>query len=140
MAIKPFVDTNVLLYLTPLGYKEPEKRERALSILEGDCTISVQVLNEFVNQALCSVRHDAMPLGRLAELVETFRAFPIVVLDLAVFNTAMSVRRRVNYPWYDCVIIAAAIAGGCDKLYSEDMQHGHVIDGVRIENPFRELA
>ena len=136
----PFVDTNILLYLTPFGFKEPSKRERALAILEGGCTLSVQVLNEFVNQALRSVRTGAMPIGRLSELVETFRVFPIVALDLAVFDTALLLRKRVNYHWYDCLIVAAALTGGCNVLYSEDMQHGRVIDGLRIENPFRELA
>lgn len=140
MAVAPFVDTNVLLYLTPLGFEEPAKRERALTILESGCTLSVQVLNEFVNQAIRSIRNDGFPVGRLSELVDTFRVFPIVTLDLNVFDTALSLRQRVNYHWYDCLIVAAAITAGCDLLYSEDMQHGRVIDGVRIENPFRDLA
>ena len=37
---------------------------------------------------------------------------------------------------YDSLIIAAALEAGCDTLYSEDMQHGQVIEGIRIENPF----
>jgi predicted nucleic acid-binding protein len=33
------------------------------------------------------------------------------------------------------MIVRAAIEGGCDHLLTEDMHHGLVIDGVRIENP-----
>ena len=32
---------------------------------------------------------------------------------------------------------AAALAAGAAVLLSEDMQHGQVIDGLCIENPFR---
>lgn len=34
-------------------------------------------------------------------------------------------------------VIAAALASGCTVLYSEDMQHGQLIDGtLTIVNPF----
>ena len=38
---------------------------------------------------------------------------------------------------YDSLIIAAAKAEGCDVVYSEDLNDGQVVDGVRIENPFK---
>jgi predicted nucleic acid-binding protein len=35
------------------------------------------------------------------------------------------------------MIIAAAVAAGCDTLYSEDMQNGRVFaDGLTIRDPF----
>jgi len=34
--------------------------------------------------------------------------------------------------------VAAALEAGCQVLYSEDFQHGHAIDGLRIQNPFAE--
>jgi predicted nucleic acid-binding protein len=41
------------------------------------------------------------------------------------------------YAHYDSQIIAAALAAGCTVLYSEDMQHGQLIDGtLSIVNPF----
>jgi predicted nucleic acid-binding protein len=41
---------------------------------------------------------------------------------------------RVNH----VAIAAAALHAGCDTLWSEDMQHGMVLDeGLRIANPFR---
>jgi predicted nucleic acid-binding protein len=36
--------------------------------------------------------------------------------------------------------VAAAIEAGCDTLYSEDMQHGRIIGGIAIINPFLESA
>ncbi len=37
----------------------------------------------------------------------------------------------------DALVVRSASAAGCGRLLSEDMQDGQVIDGVRIENPFR---
>jgi predicted nucleic acid-binding protein len=36
------------------------------------------------------------------------------------------------------LIIAAALEAGCLTLYSEDLQHGQQIEGLTIENPFKD--
>jgi predicted nucleic acid-binding protein len=41
---------------------------------------------------------------------------------------------------YDGLILAAAVEARCTKLYSEDLQHGQVVEGLRIENPFLGAA
>ena len=38
------------------------------------------------------------------------------------------------------MIVEAALKAGADRLFTEDMQHGQVIEGMRIENPFLEDA
>jgi predicted nucleic acid-binding protein len=38
--------------------------------------------------------------------------------------------------WYDALIVAAAVEGGCHTIYSEDLQHGREFGELRIENPF----
>ena len=43
---------------------------------------------------------------------------------------------NVALSWYDSLLIAAAAEAGCSTLYTEDMQHGAVIRGVKIVNPF----
>jgi len=37
----------------------------------------------------------------------------------------------------DALIVEAARARGCERLLSEDLQHGQVFGTVRVENPFR---
>jgi predicted nucleic acid-binding protein len=45
--------------------------------------------------------------------------------------------QRYRFAWYDSLIIAAALAAGCYILYTEDMQHGQVINGkLTLLNPF----
>ncbi len=36
----------------------------------------------------------------------------------------------------DALIVEAALAGGADRLLTEDLQHGQEIQGLRVENPF----
>ena len=39
----------------------------------------------------------------------------------------------------DALIVRAAASAGCVRLLTEDLNHGQVIDGVRVENPFLEV-
>ena len=48
------------------------------------------------------------------------------------FDTNLS-----HFSYWDSLIIAAALEAGCTTLYSEDLQHKQVIEGVlTILNPF----
>jgi len=38
--------------------------------------------------------------------------------------------------FWDALVLRAAKEGGCSILYTEDLQHGRTIDGVRVLNPF----
>jgi len=51
---------------------------------------------------------------------------------------ALALARDHGFAFYDALIVAAAVEAGCDVLYSEDMQHGRVIGGLTIRNPFVE--
>lgn len=39
--------------------------------------------------------------------------------------------------FWDALVIKSASIAGCGRLLSDDLNHGQVIDGVAIENPFR---
>ena len=39
-------------------------------------------------------------------------------------------------PFYDALIVSAATDAGCGVLMSEDLQHGHKVGSVTIQNPF----
>lgn len=136
-----FLDTNILLYAAMPTLAESDKFQTASSLLDcPDNMLSVQVLNEFINQATHPKRVERMDRRDAFAFARTLRAFRIQPLDLAVFDTAADLSLRTNYNWWDCLIVAAAITLGCETLATEDMRHGHIIDGVRIENPFRDLA
>ena len=50
---------------------------------------------------------------------------------------ALEIRAAHGYAYRDSAILAAARSPGYAELMSEDLQHGHVIDGVRIVDPLR---
>jgi predicted nucleic acid-binding protein len=54
----------------------------------------------------------------------------------ALLFQAISIREKHSTPWYDSLILAAAIESECKILYSEDFQHGRKIEGLKIVNPF----
>lgn len=136
-----FVDTNILLYIISVDEAEQAKRDMAKSIMATrGRVLSLQVFNEFVVRATDTRKVSHISLDTARRLTRVWSRHTIQALDLTVFAHAWEITRRTNYSWWDCTIIAAAIVAGCDHILSEDMQHGHVIDGVRIENPFRDLG
>ncbi len=42
-------------------------------------------------------------------------------------------------PYWDAAILAAGAQLGCPVVYSEDLSDGQDYDGVRVENPFRDI-
>jgi predicted nucleic acid-binding protein len=97
--------------------------------------ISVQVLNEFTS---ASIRKIKISNSELDEFLDLFTSiFNVISLDIDTFETGLMVSRRYGYHHYDSMIIAAALQAGCEKLYSEDMQHRQIIDKrLQIVNPF----
>ncbi len=49
---------------------------------------------------------------------------------------AIALQKRCKYSFWDSLIIQAAIRGGADVLFTEDLSDGQVIEGIAIKNPF----
>lgn len=126
-----FVDTNIAIYAMLPGLKS----ERALQCLQRS-VISVQVLNEFANVALRKLR---LPQPVLALKISEIRGevASVVPVTEEVHDFALEINSRYQLSFYDSALLAAALLADCDTLYSEDMQHGLVIErDLRIINPF----
>ena len=131
-----FLDSNVLLYL--LDHDGP-KRDRAVAVLAGGGTISVQVLNE----VLVNCRRKAgMDWDEAGEFLDGIRELcQTVSLTPEIHDIGRAVGARYRLGVYDAMIVAAALAHGCARLLSEDLHDGLVIEGaLTVENPFRDLA
>ena len=51
---------------------------------------------------------------------------------------ALKIKEKYKLQYYDCLIIATALENACTILYSEDMQHGQIIENqIKIINPFQ---
>jgi predicted nucleic acid-binding protein len=128
-----FFDTNVLVYLAS---DDPVKADQAEAALAGGGAISVQVLNEFTNVARRKMRMSwAETRAFLSVLRELLIVHPVTI---ETHETGLALAERYGLSTYDAMIAAAALQAGCDTLWSEDLQHGMVLDeGLRIVNPFR---
>ena len=139
MSERYFFDTNVLLYSISTAPAEAAKRRRAIELLErNDGALSVQVLQEFYWQATRPKRPDALPHDVAVGFIEAWIRFDVQDLTLPVMMAALEISARHRFSYWDSAIIAAARAVGCRVLYTEDLTHDQVVEGVRIVNPFRE--
>lgn len=130
-----FLDTNVVLYLLDDG----PKADRAAQILSAGGQISVQVLNETL--ANC-IRKAGMDWRQAAEFLAGVRALCAVSdLTAETHTLGLALGERYGFSVYDAMIVAAALLAGCERLLSEDMQDGMLVEGrLRIVNPFRDAG
>ena len=134
-----FFDTNLLVYL--FDSASPEKQVKAREVFtvraqRDEVLLSTQVLQEFY---VAVTRKLASPLSadEAERLVRDFAVFPVVSTDAPLVVAAVALSRRHRLSLWDAMIVVAARAGGATELLSEDPQHGQVLEGVRVVNPFR---
>jgi predicted nucleic acid-binding protein len=130
------IDTNIAIY----SYVGGEKSKKANELLTNGPYISVQLLNEFANVALKKLDVQNPSLDQAIIDITTF-ARAVRSLDIALNQSAQLLHARYKLSFYDALIVSAALFDDCAILYSEDMQHGLVIeDRLTIINPFKESA
>ena len=137
--MRSFFDTNILVYLFDEDY--PEKKAQAQALLEketenGRILVSTQVLQEFY---VTVTRKLGVPLSpeKAEEIVSQFMVFPLV--EISSSHILKAIRKSINlqFSFWDALIVEAAISGGASILYTEDLQHGQIIDNLKILNPFQ---
>jgi predicted nucleic acid-binding protein len=99
--------------------------------------VGVQGLNEFANVAR---RKLGMTWEEVRGALSAIRVLcpSIVPLGIETHADALRVAERHGFAIFDALMIASAIRADCNTLWSEDMQHGQIIDErLRIANPFR---
>jgi len=140
--MRAFFDTNVLVYL--FDNDNPAKQQRAQQLLTqeadlGQVSLSTQVLQEFFVSVTRKLAQP-MPVEDAARAVRRLSAFPVVQVDPTMILDAISISQKAGFSFRDALIVQAAIQGGANTLYSEDLQHNQNVEGVRIINPFLPQA
>lgn len=132
MTAKFFADTNVAIYA--LDAEEP-KRQQALAVMQRGPVISTQVVNEFLNVLLVKRQLDRSNAYQLARAL--MQGCDVVAVNIEITELAMTLGEHYQLNHWDSIIVAAALAAGCDTLYSEDMQDGQIFKGrLTVMNPF----
>ena len=139
MKDKFFLDTNIIVNL--FDKHTNQKNQIALELLKealqsGTGVLSFQVIQEFCNVALNKFKKP-MSLSDCREFINRF-LFPVceVFPGMELYNTALDIREKSGYNFYDALIVAAALHSKCTTIYTEDIQDGANIMGVTIKNPF----
>jgi predicted nucleic acid-binding protein len=135
-----FVDTNIFLYR--LADDDPRRSPIAAALIDrlvasGALRTSTQVLQELYVNLVRKARVGLSPDRALRYLDEIAQS-PVWVNEYSDIRRAVQLTTEVNLSFWDALIVVAAANSGAKRLYSEDMQDGRVILGVRIVNPFRE--
>jgi len=137
MTDKIFVDSNIFVY----AYTDDNRQKHILSrnllkdnILTSEIILSVQILNEFYSvMTKYKYSHDEIK-SCLDEIIEQVEIMP---LKLNTFKRCLFIKEKYGYSWWDSLVLASALEHNCKILYSEDMQHGQIIEGsLKIVNPF----
>ena len=136
---RTFFDTNVIVYA--FDFRDRAKQERAAELLidlAGSIVISSQVLSEFywtVTRKLSSPLTQEEARSAVARL----SSLTVTPTDKEVVRTAIELAESASIAYWDALIVRAAAIAGCSRLLTEDLNHGQVIDGVLVENPFRQV-
>ncbi|MGB7761816.1 MAG: PIN domain-containing protein [Bryobacteraceae bacterium] len=131
-----FFDTNIFVYADDASV--PAKQARAIQLItdyqrSGLLVVSIQVLQEYFAAATRKLGVDPETAQRKVQLLTRARVIRFAEDDVIA---AIELHRLNRISFWDAMIVHAARLAGTDLLYSEDLQHGSIVAGVRIKNPF----
>lgn len=131
-----FFDTNILLYADDAAY--PGKKKRAIALVaehfrQGTAVVSLQVLQEYFVAATRKLKVAPETAQRKVEILARGR---VVRFEASDVIAGIELHRLTRISFWDALIVQAARSAGAAVLYSEDLQAGAVLGGVRVVNPF----
>ncbi len=142
MSAECLLDTNVLVYMH--DDDELEKQARAYEVLKratdaGPARLCAQVLSEYSSVLLRKFPRALAPVALQQQLTELVHHYPIHSTTPAVVLEAARGVETHGFSLYDAQIWAVAKLNNIPLVYSEGFAHGLEVEGVRFENPFRDL-
>ena len=127
-----FLDTNVLVY----AFEADERGAIAQSLLEAGGIIAIQSLNEFTDVMRRKLRMSWHDIGNaIEELLLSCTLFEPVSAEIHAAGRMIAEQHQLRI--FDAMLVATALAAGCDTFVSEDLHAGMVFDGrLTVWNPF----
>ncbi len=133
---KVFFDTNILAYACDLDSMEKLAVSRELLATAeelGNGCLSTQVLQEFYVTCTKKLGMEAL---RAKEIMQSFRNLETARIEPEDIDRAIDGNILWRVSFWDALIVVTARKLNCDILYTEDLNHGQLINGVRIHNPY----
>lgn len=141
MSAKPereFVDANVLVYA--FDSSAARKQQAAQQLLErlwesGTGCVSVQVLQEFFVTITKKVPKP-LPVDDAKARIRELAAWTVFAPTAEDILTAIDLHAQAKIGFWDAMVVLAAAESECEVLWTEDLNDGQTLRGVRIQNPF----
>jgi predicted nucleic acid-binding protein len=135
--LKVFIDTNILIYC--IDSHTPKKRDQCrglLKSLQGKYAgvISTQVMQEFYVAATKKMGADPL---QIKNILHSFEQFEIVTVSSEIVQEAIDCSILQKLSFWDALIIASAESAKCQQIWTEDLNEGQIVRGVRIVNPLK---
>ena len=138
MPDKAFLDTNTLIYLY-VGDDERKRNVVCKVLDDNDCITSIQALNETSNVLFRKFALNSTQVKNYLDNIESVCS-NVLPVQRNTINTALEIKERYGYAFFDCLMLSSALEGNCEVIFSEDMSDGQVINNtVKIVNPFKVL-
>jgi len=144
MRDKVFFDTNIIVYFFDKSEKVKHQQAKEILIASFENTIpyiSTQVVNEFIVIASQKIENP-IPLHHIKKNLDFLRmSLNVYTIDSEISLKAIDLSLSYDISFWDSLIVASALKNDCSILYSEDMQHGQIIEKkLRIINPFQRTT
>jgi predicted nucleic acid-binding protein len=137
MSAPEFLDSNVLVYAHDDG--DPRKQEIAQGLIRrallGEMVVSTQTLAEF-SATLLQRFSTSYSSDEVLALLDALSPIRLVVPDAGIVRRAVEAHQIYGVHFYDGMIVAAAERGGCERIWSEDLNAGQKYFRVEVRNPF----
>jgi predicted nucleic acid-binding protein len=132
-----FVDTNILIYAHDRD--AGPRRQRATQALDNlwaarTGRMSVQVLQEFFAVATRKLKA-SVEVAAAREVIRIYSPWVTAPTDVETILRASEIAEFAQISFWDGMIVAAAERSGAATLYSEDLNDGQIIAGIRVVNP-----
>jgi predicted nucleic acid-binding protein len=140
MSDRIFVDTNILVYAhdADAGDKHAAAAGAVADLWESrGGIISTQVLQELY---VALTRKVVSPVKRnvARRLIRNYLTWELVVNDGAILLHASEIEGNYRLSFWDGLIVAAAYSKNASVIFTEDLNHGQIIEGIRIHNPLTQ--
>lgn len=137
---REFVDANVLVYA--FDSSAAGKRPAAQQLLErlwerGTGCVSVQVLQEFFVTITKKVPKP-LPVDDAKARIRELAAWTVFAPTADDIVAAIDLQTEAKIGFWDAMVVLAAAESECDVLWTEDLNDGQLLRGVRIRNPFSD--
>ena len=134
---KIFLDSNILVYF--VDEHDSKKQKIAEKLIKNSVEMKTGVLSTQSLQEFYSVvtRKSLCSKEQAKTIVEKFKnTLSITQISVSHILKAIDISIQTQFSFWDSLIVSAAHSSGCVIVYSEDMNHNQLVNGVKIINPF----